>query len=302
MSKHKFIDEYDYDIAVSFAGEDRDLVVEFVKKLRDNDVRVFYDKSEQANLWGKNLYQYLSDLYYSKAKYCIIFISEKYIEKRWTKLELNSAQTREFEQNQEYILPILLDQATVPGILSTKEYIDIKENSIDEIVLLMLEKLNKSIVKNDNEIINNIEPSLLKHIMNEIEYYRKNDITIYTPQILLILLTYRGSVLKRVLNEINTAFGEYLCDVFKRENERYKSLNLKFDTNLNLNKLLGLNEAEFFREKEGRPYITENLISYSVLNKKSRTIDQLVKRLGDKQFKEIKEEIKENRTPFNESW
>jgi len=64
--------KFKYDVAVSFAGEDRPLVEEFVNILASNNVSVFYDSWEQVKLWGKDLYQYLDMIYSQAAQYCII--------------------------------------------------------------------------------------------------------------------------------------------------------------------------------------------------------------------------------------
>src|SRR5712664_366160 len=65
----------EYEIALSFADEDRGLVEQVAVGLRRRRVKVFYDQFEQAKLWGKDLYQYLFDLYPSKSKYCVVFVS-----------------------------------------------------------------------------------------------------------------------------------------------------------------------------------------------------------------------------------
>jgi len=53
----------EYDVALSFAGEDRALARELAALLRDAGFKVFYDEYEQATLWGKNLYDHLTDVY-----------------------------------------------------------------------------------------------------------------------------------------------------------------------------------------------------------------------------------------------
>ena len=47
--------EYKYDIALSFAGEDREYVEKVATLLKENGVKVFYDKFEQVDLWGKDV-------------------------------------------------------------------------------------------------------------------------------------------------------------------------------------------------------------------------------------------------------
>jgi hypothetical protein len=105
---------------------------------------VFYDAYEQASLWGKNLYPHLSDVYQHKAGYCVVFLSRFYRDKLWTKHELQSAQARAFSENREYILPVRLDDTEVPGILSTVGYIDMRNTTVENLFLLISEKLRDS--------------------------------------------------------------------------------------------------------------------------------------------------------------
>src|SRR5262249_44725376 len=72
-----------YDIALSFAGEDRAYVEEVAAGLKSAGVSVFYDGFEKANLWGKNLIDHLADIY-SNSRYVVMFISKAYVEKAWT--------------------------------------------------------------------------------------------------------------------------------------------------------------------------------------------------------------------------
>ena len=54
---------FQYDIAISYAGEDRAHADTLANALRNHQVNIFYDQYEQADLWGKNLYIHLTDLY-----------------------------------------------------------------------------------------------------------------------------------------------------------------------------------------------------------------------------------------------
>lgn len=130
-----------YDVTVSFAGEDRPTVESLVRLLRRNGVRVFYDDWEQADLWGRDLYQHLDTIYRSAARYCLIFVSAHYIKKAWTKHELKSAQARAFEESSEYILPIRLDDAKLPGLPPTIAYIDARTTPLTEISQMFVSKL-----------------------------------------------------------------------------------------------------------------------------------------------------------------
>ena len=73
--------KYEFDVALSFAGEDRKYVECVADELKDMGFKVFYDKYETVSLWGKDLYAHISDIYFKKARYVVIFISEHYKKK-----------------------------------------------------------------------------------------------------------------------------------------------------------------------------------------------------------------------------
>lgn len=134
---------FTYDVALSFAGEDRVYVERIANLLIEQGIKVFYDKFETANLWGKDLYQYLSDIYRTKAEFCVIFISKYYKEKNWTRHELRNAQNRAFIDNKEYILPIFIDDVELDGLNSTIGYIRSNEFMDFEIANLIATKLKR---------------------------------------------------------------------------------------------------------------------------------------------------------------
>ncbi len=134
-------DTYEYDIALSFASENRKYVEDIANIVISKGHKVFYDKHEQGKLWGKDLYQYLNDIYKNKAKYCIVFISKPYAEKLWTKHELKSAQARAFEENKEYILPVRFDDSEIPGLNNTMAYIDLRGITPFQLANLIVEKI-----------------------------------------------------------------------------------------------------------------------------------------------------------------
>lgn len=136
--------EREFEVALSFAGENREYVDRVANLLRDAGVRVFYDLFEEANLWGKNLYDYLSDIYMNKALYTIMFISEPYSRKLWPDHERQSMQAKAFQESQEYILPARFDETPIPGVLPTVGYIYLVNKKPEEFVEIVLKKLVNS--------------------------------------------------------------------------------------------------------------------------------------------------------------
>jgi hypothetical protein len=137
--------EYPYDVAISFAGEDRAIAQQLVELLKARGINVFYDINEQVNLWGKDLIEHLTDVYSNKARYCLMLISKYYPVKPWTQLERRSAQVRALRQPEEYILPVRLDDTEIPGLLSTIGYIDLRHRSVVEVADQVVQKLGRHV-------------------------------------------------------------------------------------------------------------------------------------------------------------
>lgn len=136
--------EYKYDVSLSFAGEDREYVDEVARLLKENEVRVFYDKFEEEELWGKDLGIHFDTVYRKSARYCIPFISKHYKEKIWTNYEIRNIISRAIENNEEYILPARFDDTEIEGIRPTLGYIDLRLNSPEKLVNKILKKLGST--------------------------------------------------------------------------------------------------------------------------------------------------------------
>ncbi len=134
---------YEYDVAVSFASEERKYVLEFVHELQDNNVTVFYDEFEEATVWGKDAYEYFTDIYRNKASYCVVFLSESYARKAWPTLELESAQERAYKENKEYILPVRFDDTEIPGIANTVFFLNANTRGPSDLCQSFLRKIGK---------------------------------------------------------------------------------------------------------------------------------------------------------------
>jgi hypothetical protein len=130
-----------FDVALSFAGEQRSDVEQVANCLKAAGLNVFYDVDQQADLWGKDLYVHLSDVYQNQARYCIIFASKEYREKNWTNHERQNAQARALrEKGNEYILPVRFDDTEIPGIPPTIGYLDFRREGAAGVCKAFLQK------------------------------------------------------------------------------------------------------------------------------------------------------------------
>ncbi len=134
---------YEYDVALSFAGEDREFVENCAEILRSLNINVFYDNYEKEVLLGKNLYSYLADVYKNRARFAIVFVSESYKKKRWTNHELEYITARKFTQDEEYLLPVKLDETELDEIPLTTGYLP--GDSPIKVAITIAKKINSKL-------------------------------------------------------------------------------------------------------------------------------------------------------------
>lgn len=134
---------FEFDVALSFAGEDRTYVHEIADRLRAHGVKVFYDEYSEADIWGADLYELLDEVYRKKARFAVAFISASYVNKPWPRHERRSALARALIEPQPYFLPVRLDDSELPGLRPTVGYVDARSTTPDRLVQLVLQKLGR---------------------------------------------------------------------------------------------------------------------------------------------------------------
>ena len=135
-----------FDVAISFAGSERELAEKLAEKLRAADIVVFYDNFYPEHLWGKNLTAFLDAIYGKSAKYCVVFVSREYKERKWTSHELRSAQARALDlKGQDYILPVKIDDTELEGLPSNVGYLSISLG-IEKIADMLIKKLRAPVM------------------------------------------------------------------------------------------------------------------------------------------------------------
>ncbi len=160
--------EQKFDVALSYASEDRDFVDKVANYLRERQVRVFYDQFEKVNLWAKELKDELGQIFRTRSQYVVIFISRHYAQKAWTNHERKSALSRASEEKREYVLPAYFDDTELPGLRSTIAGIDLRNETPESFGAMILSKVTGRefpVIACSNRLQQDIERL---HISNEI--------------------------------------------------------------------------------------------------------------------------------------
>ena len=137
-------DPFEYDVALSFAVEDRAAAEELARLLRDRKINVFLDEYKPGNPWEKDVIDHLVNLYDRKARYCILFISQYYPLQKWTEEERASASERALRDADQYILPLCMDDANVPGLGEASGALDLRRTSLESLGAMLAKKLTKT--------------------------------------------------------------------------------------------------------------------------------------------------------------
>jgi hypothetical protein len=197
---------YTYEVAVSFAGEQRNYVEKVVECLKSKGISYFYDgeQDSEIDMWGKNLIEHFHSVFSKKSRFCVMFISSNYAEKQWTRFERRVALERAMKQDEEYVLPVRFDDTELPGLLGTTKYLDLRQISPTELADRIESKL-KSLLKRSPAIrgVEQNTNSLTEEWLGEVS------------AILIPLTAYITEVEDRVnnpgLQQICSAF-EMACD------------------------------------------------------------------------------------------
>jgi transcription elongation factor Elf1 len=104
---------YKYDVAISFAEEDRNIALALSQSFEKIGLKAFYYTQEELLGWGNDLQRHLEQIYFVDAQYVVVLFSENYLreDKINTKLELAIIQSRMMDKSDiVYMLPVRVDE------------------------------------------------------------------------------------------------------------------------------------------------------------------------------------------------
>ena len=132
-----------FDVAISFAGPQRQLAERLATLVREAGFSVFYDDFYPEHLWGMDLPVLFDDIFRKRSRFCVIFASTEYVERMWTNHERQAAVARALDQRgRAYILPIRVDEVELPGVPPTLGYVSLRERPIEGVGEILVRKLS----------------------------------------------------------------------------------------------------------------------------------------------------------------
>ena len=129
-----------YDVALSFAGEDRSIAREIAESLKKEKISVFFDEHSSAELWGRNLFDYLEKVY-TDSKLCIVLLSKPYSDKQWTHTEFRNLLAHSRSRPSFSILPLRIGDAPLPQDFASVAYVQWDSVSSQELAQMVKKRL-----------------------------------------------------------------------------------------------------------------------------------------------------------------
>ena len=105
--------DFEWDIAISFAGENRTLAEFIGKQLGDLDISVFYDRNYEDNYLGGLWSKQFSEIFVQKSRLVVAILDQHHQDKVWPTFERDCFTQRVPEAE---VIPVFLDKTIFPGI------------------------------------------------------------------------------------------------------------------------------------------------------------------------------------------
>ena len=128
---------------MSFPAEKREFVNDIVNVLRSTHGRdaIFYDYDYQAQLARTNLDTLLQDIYRNRSDLIVVFLCKEYAEKQWCGLEWRAIRDIIKSKEDDRVMFIRFDNASINGVFALDGYIDGNNFSAKEVADFISERL-----------------------------------------------------------------------------------------------------------------------------------------------------------------
>ena len=133
-----------FTVAFSFAGETREKFVEPITQAVAKELtwkRVLYDRFHKGEFAMPDLDLHLQRLYHDESELIVVVLCGAYQQKMWTGLEWKAIRDVMHDRNPKSILFLKTDDGKVEGVFRSDAYVDLRETSNEEAVVLILERV-----------------------------------------------------------------------------------------------------------------------------------------------------------------
>lgn len=137
------ITKHAFDVALSFPGEVREIVLQVAQELegRIGPNSYFYDNNYVSQLARPSLDTLLQDIYRNRSKLIVVFLGADYQRKDWCGIEFRAIREIIMERDNGRIMFVRTDDGAVDGVFKTDGYVDARRFSPAQIAQFICERL-----------------------------------------------------------------------------------------------------------------------------------------------------------------
>ena len=143
--------KFEFDAAISYASENREIAKQLAKAWKDKGLSVFYDRDYTPHLWGKDQREF-ERIYSGASRFVIPIISAHYVKKDYCQFEFGVAKDESERRKGEFLLPIRLDDTRMLGLRGDVQYLDLRHVRIPVVVRSLLNKIQRPSAKSKREL------------------------------------------------------------------------------------------------------------------------------------------------------
>jgi len=137
------ITKHNFDVALSFPGEDRQLVEKVAQGLESQigPNSYFYDSNYVSQLAQPSLDTLLQEIYRTRSKLIVVFLSANYQKKDWCGVEFKAIREIIKSRENKRIMFVRTDDGVVDGVFETDGYVDARKFTPMQISTFIVQRL-----------------------------------------------------------------------------------------------------------------------------------------------------------------
>ena len=133
---------FDYDVVISFSGQQREVAEEINETLKQAGLVTFYDYDHEHELLSEDLSIALQRIYFSRSRYAVTVLSRHFVESRWAgNWEWRAILSAMQQRTGAYLLPYFYEEVEVPGLNPAIGYVSRSRTSPREFAELVVRKV-----------------------------------------------------------------------------------------------------------------------------------------------------------------
>lgn len=132
---------YQFDIAISFADEDEHVAKSLSFELSRNKLKYYLYTEHEASQLGESIREIISEVYGAESRYILLITSADYARKYWTKIEREFALLSAGAKRGQ-IIQLKIDDTYIEGLSNEIVYLEWKLNPV-KIAELLYKKIRR---------------------------------------------------------------------------------------------------------------------------------------------------------------